>query len=210
MGKSKFSFYSRDEDFVTNFLQYFVPKFKKCQFRIERFNNKYRPKIDNDETTQESINEEVSVRPGRPSNPDSNSRRTIQRKGQKVLEAFTPTGIKAAALNEFELENPGIKKKIKFELSNPNIEKEMSIDPENTPLEALKLITSLNLTRDQYQALRNNAKKKGLKKLYPSYRKVLNEKKNCLPNSFQTNLCETNVDPHEAVNLTLERILKGI
>ena len=78
----------------------------------------------------------------------------------------------------------------------------------NTPEECLKLYTEMNLTRSTYQTLRNNAVRKGLKRLYCSYKKIQAEKWKCIPISLNCMDYYFEVDGYDLAKQTVARLMK--
>lgn len=78
-----------------------------------------------------------------------------------------------------------------------------------TPREALSLMLEADLSRDNYQTLRTEAKSKGAK-LYPSYKKVRIAKQECYPSEENVTVTESKAEVklQALLDLTVRRIIE--
>ena len=77
-----------------------------------------------------------------------------------------------------------------------------------SPTEAVALMSRNKLTKSVYQDLRNGAKDRGAKAMYPSYNIVRTEKEKCYPD-YSVSESEARVNLQSLVDLTLNRTLSS-
>ena len=91
--------------------------------------------------------------------------------------------------------------KVKKAMNSPSVEP-------YTPTEAVALMSKNKLSQAVYQNLRNGAKEKGAKNLYPSYHEVKKAKQLCYPDYTVTE-SEARVNLQSLVNITINRTLES-
>lgn len=150
----------------------------------------------------------------------SSSRRTKQRKVNKLVSAYSPEEL-AFAL-EVSLHKSGKRdtadvvrgvvsspkraKKLKT-LEKKNVEGKKSFSPE----EALALFIQLKLTRQQYIELRTAIKTKTNDHLLPSYHELISQKKKCYPAAESILVSDTSAEVklQDLLDHTAERLIES-
>ena len=149
---------------------------------------------------------------GRPSKPVNELKASsIAFKAKLLRQSNSEKVIFEAFLQTCEIKKRGGRKIISMSLHDHqhDDEPEKNLSSLNSPIECLRMITKMGLSKSSYQKLRNNDLKKRPKGVVPqlcSYKKVADEKKKCCVPIFATD-SKVFVNQADFIKLTLKRLL---